>query len=87
MLRGGQRAVHEVSFWKGLREEAASQDEVMAMHLEVAVDREKLAEFCEDHGIVRLSVFGSALRDDFGRDSDIDALVEFSPDRIPGLFA
>ncbi len=57
------------------------------MHPEVAVDREKLAEFCQAHGTVRLSVFGSALRDDFGRDSDIDVLVEFSPDRIPGLFA
>ena len=25
------------------------------------------------------------LRDDFGPDSDIDVLVEFEPDRIPGL--
>ncbi|MYC97566.1 MAG: nucleotidyltransferase [Caldilineaceae bacterium SB0661_bin_32] len=33
----------------------------------------------------RLAVFGSALRDDFGPDSDIDLLVEFEPERIPGL--
>ena len=30
-------------------------------------------------------VYGSALRADFGPDSDIDLLVEFEPDRIPGL--
>ncbi len=32
-----------------------------------------------------MAVFGSALRSDFGTDSDIDLLVEFDPDRIPGL--
>ena len=31
-------------------------------------------------------MFGSALRDDFGPESDVDVLVEFEPDRIPGLF-
>ena len=57
------------------------------MNAQVSVDRERLAAFCRAHGIVKLSVFGSALRDDFRPDSDIDVLVEFSPDRIPGLFA
>ncbi len=47
---------------------------------------EYIAEFCRKHGIRRLAVFGSALRDDFGPDSDIDLLVEFKPDRIPTLF-
>ena len=32
-----------------------------------------------------MAVFGSALRSDFRADSDIDLLVEFDPDRIPGL--
>lgn len=44
-----------------------------------------LAAFCQAHGIKRLAVFGSALRQDFGPESDIDVLVEFYPDRIPGL--
>ena len=30
-------------------------------------------------------MFGSALRDDFGAESDIDLLVEFEPNRTPGL--
>jgi hypothetical protein len=41
-------------------------------------DPGKIAEFCRRHGVVRLSVFGSILRDDFGPDSDIDVLVEFT---------
>jgi len=44
-----------------------------------------LAEFCRRHGIGRLSLFGSALRDDFGPDSDVDVLVEFLPGRTPGM--
>ena len=44
---------------------------------------ECIAAFCRKHGIRRLAVFGSALRDDFRPDSDVDILVEFEPDRIP----
>ena len=47
---------------------------------------ERIAEFCQKHGIRWLAIFGSALRDDFRPDSDVDILVEFAPDRIPTLF-
>jgi predicted nucleotidyltransferase len=47
---------------------------------------EQIAPFCRRHGVKRLAVFGSILRDDFGPDSDVDVLVEFEPDRTPGLF-
>ena len=56
------------------------------MNAQVSLPKDQLAAFCEGHGIKRLSIFGSALRPDFGPDSDIDVLVEFEPDRIPGLF-
>jgi predicted nucleotidyltransferase len=46
----------------------------------------QLAEFCRERGIRWLALFGSALRPDFGPDSDIDVLVEFEPGRVPGLF-
>ena len=36
-----------------------------------------LAAFCQRWGVVELALFGSALRDDFGPDSDIDVLVNF----------
>ena len=55
------------------------------MNPRIAIPRDALAEFCQEHGITRLAVFGSALREDFGPESDIDLLVEFEPDRIPGL--
>ena len=43
------------------------------------------SEFCKRHHIRKLSLFGSCLHGDFGRESDIDLLVEFEPDHIPGL--
>ena len=45
----------------------------------------KVADFCRRNHIRKLSVFGSFLRKDFREDSDIDLLVEFAPDHIPGL--
>ena len=55
------------------------------MNLHVRVPRAELSAFCEAHGIRRLAIFGSALRDDFGPASDVDVLVEFEPNHIPGL--
>ena len=56
------------------------------MNPQVSIPEDALAEFCRERGIRRLSVFGSALREDFGPESDIDVLVEFEPERVPGLF-
>ncbi len=47
--------------------------------------QEQIESFCRKHYIDRLALFGSILRDDFTPDSDIDVLVEFDPDHIPGL--
>ena len=55
------------------------------VRLPIAMPKELLAEFCRRHGIRKLSLFGSILRDDFRPESDIDVLVEFEPERIPGL--
>lgn len=51
----------------------------------IELPKEKIAEFCKRNHIRRLSLFGSLLHSDFGPDSDIDFLVEFDPDHIPGL--
>ena len=48
-------------------------------------DRDALGDFCRANGIRRLSLFGSRLKETARPDSDIDLLVEFEPDRIPGL--
>ncbi len=50
------------------------------------ISRDKLALFCRRNHIIKLSLFGSVLRDDFGPDSDIDVLVEFEPGHTPGFF-
>jgi predicted nucleotidyltransferase len=55
------------------------------MNKDLSVPRERIEAFCRKHGIRRLAIFGSALRDDFRPDSDVDVLVEFQPHRIPGL--
>lgn len=52
----------------------------------VTFPEDRLAEFCARHGVRRLSLFGSILREDFGPDSDVDMLVEFEPGRTPGMF-
>ena len=56
------------------------------MNSQVSIPRDALATFCRKHGIRRLSIFGSALREDFGPESDVDVLVEFEEGRVPGLF-
>ena len=45
----------------------------------------KIANFCKENHIVKLSLFGSVLRGDFQEGSDIDFLVEFEPGKAPGL--
>jgi hypothetical protein len=56
------------------------------MNKNINIAKEKIADFCRRHFISRLAIFGSALRDDFGPDSDIDILVEFIPGHTPGFF-
>ena len=42
--------------------------------------QQAVSELCARFGVIRLDVFGSALRDDFRPgESDVDLLVEFAP--------
>jgi predicted nucleotidyltransferase len=52
----------------------------------LGVAEEQIAEFCRRWRIVELSLFGSALRDDFRPDSDVDVLVAFASDSRRSLF-
>ena len=58
-------------------------DVVLSFALQVS--RSEIEALCRKHEIRRLSIFGSALRDDFGPESDVDVLVEFLPGRTPGF--
>jgi predicted nucleotidyltransferase len=44
-------------------------------------DSQVLRRFCRERGIARLEIFGSALRDDFHRDSDVDLLCTLTPEK------
>ncbi len=57
----------------------------MASIAHFPIDRQKLAELCRRHHVRRLSLFGSVLRGDFTPESDVDVLVEFEPEFVPGL--
>lgn len=52
----------------------------------LVISKNRIAEFCKKHGILKLSFFGSITRNDFSSDSDIDVLVEFEPEKTPSFF-
>ncbi len=47
--------------------------------LKIQIPEREISHFCQRWQIVEFAVFGSALRDDFGPDSDLDVLVTFEP--------
>jgi len=53
--------------------------------MKLKLPKQKIADFCSRHHIRKLAIFGSALREDFRSDSDLDVLVEFEPGHTPGL--
>lgn len=55
------------------------------LDLERDLPRRRIAELCRRYRVRELSIFGSALRDDFRDDSDLDLLVEFEPEAAIGM--
>ena len=49
------------------------------------IPKNQIADFCRRWHISELALFGSALRDGFGPDSDLDILVTFAPEADWGL--
>jgi predicted nucleotidyltransferase len=52
----------------------------------IPVPEAALAETCRRWNVRRLALFGSVLRDDFSKRSDVDVWVEFAPGPTPGFF-
>jgi predicted nucleotidyltransferase len=52
----------------------------------VQLDQDRIGEFCEKWKVAEFAIFGSALRADFGPNSDVDVLVTFKPDSKRSLF-
>ena len=47
------------------------------MNVNLQTQTRDIADFCERWEVTELALFGSALRVDFGPDSDVDVLVSF----------
>ena len=43
---------------------------------QIEIDADRILELAERHALSELSIFGSALRDDFGPHGDVDVLFE-----------
>jgi predicted nucleotidyltransferase len=50
------------------------------------IPSDKISDYCRRWKITELALFGSALRDDFDQESDIDVLVTFERDAHWTLF-
>lgn len=58
----------------------------MIASLPIAVDEAKIAHFCRERGIRKLTLFGSVVREDFDpARSDVDVLAEFLPGALNGV--
>lgn len=51
-----------------------------------AISKRDLARICRKYGVRKMSLFGSAARNELRPDSDVDLLVEFKPDSETTLF-
>lgn len=51
-----------------------------AVRSRLGISETELAAFCQRWRITELALFGSALREDFRADSDIDLLATFAPE-------
>ena len=49
------------------------------------ISKTEMETFCRRNHITKMSLFGSALRDELKPGSNMDILVEFDKDHIPGL--
>ncbi|MFP3868203.1 MAG: nucleotidyltransferase family protein [Desulfobacteraceae bacterium] len=55
-------------------------------HIPFDLPQDRIADFCQRWQITELALFGSALRDDFSPESDIDVLVTFAANARWSLF-
>ena len=49
--------------------------------MKLRFDNDAIRRFCRERGVARLELFGSALRDDFRADSDVDLLCTLTAEK------
>ena len=55
------------------------------MNAEIKASPDHLKALCERWGVVEMALFGSALRDELGPESDVDILISFDNEARPTL--
>lgn len=78
-LNGGNLHIanlEKIVFTLGYGIELKASKPLLAQRLPLA--QKKLAEFCKKNGITFFAIFGSVLRKDFSKESDIDIMVKFA---------
>ena len=53
--------------------------------IRISIPKKDLTKFCRRYQVNQLALFGSVLRQDFRKDSDVDVLVSFEPDAHIGF--
>lgn len=53
----------------------------MVANVNIPLPMAQIEAFCQKYGVAELSLFGSAIRDDFGPGSDVDVMLQFHPGR------
>jgi len=56
------------------------------MNPQLSIPEDAIHQFCRTHSVRELAIFGSALREDFGPESDVDVLIDIAPEARIGLF-
>jgi hypothetical protein len=51
----------------------------MVVKARIELPMKRIEEFCRKYGVEEFSLFGSALRDDFGPASDVDVMISLKP--------
>jgi len=71
----------------GIIDKEEKEIEYSFMNLsKLSIDKEEIVAIAHEFSIQSIAVFGSALRVDFGPESDIDLLIELSPERKYSFF-
>jgi len=65
---------------------ASPSKETKPVAQKLRISQTKLAALCRKYGIAKLSLFGSASRNELTPESDVDLMVEFLPDSRASLF-
>ena len=82
--QGRQGSLRE-NLWAAYKTGTGAKLKMNQTTISISLNLEQIQQFCDHYYIRKMSLFRSVLRDDFTEESDVDVLVEFEPEKTPGL--